>query len=110
MRAASETDMSTDRDWDLSRNERNWRIEDAGMGALRVALLFGSAMVAIALLLTPLLDQRDSVAVNGAAGIDVMSTGSIGTKRSYTIRRSVLQDSPASVCIIRSNGARSGDC
>ncbi|MGE0282240.1 MAG: hypothetical protein AB7P20_16730 [Rhizobiaceae bacterium] len=102
--------MGTDRDWDLSRNERNWRIEEAGMGALRIALLFGSAMVAIALLVTPLLDQRDSLGVNATAGIDAMNTGSIGTKSSYTIRRSVLQDSPASVCIIRSNGRRSGDC
>jgi hypothetical protein len=103
--------MSADRDWEFSRNERAWRLEDAGVGALRIALLFGSAAVAMALLIVPLLDRESGFFADGsAAGIDVMSTSSIGAGGSYTIRRSVLQDSPNSVCIIRSNGTRSGDC
>ncbi len=103
--------MSADRDWEVSRNERAWRFEDAGMGALRITLLFGSVAVALALLIVPMLDRGTGLfAERSAAGIDVMSTGSIGAGKSYTIRRSVLQDSPNSVCIIRSNGTRSGDC
>lgn len=103
--------MGADRDWEISRNDTAWRVEDAGMGALRIAMLFGSAMIAIALLVTPFLDRSSGgVAQNSAAGVDVMSTGSIGAGSSYTIRRSVLQESPNSVCIIRSNGTRSGDC
>lgn len=103
--------MSADRDWDSSGNDRAWRIEEAGMGVLRIALLFGSAAVALALLIVPMLDRDAGMfAGRSAAGIDVMSTGSISSGSSYTIRRSVLQDSPNSVCIIRSNGTRSGDC
>jgi hypothetical protein len=61
-------------------------VEDAGMGALRIAMLFGSAMIAIALLVTPFLDRSSGgVAQNSAAGVDVMSTGSIGAGSSYTI-------------------------
>ena len=81
------------------------------MGALRITLLFGSVAVALALLIVPVLDRGPGLLADGsAAGIDVMSTGSIAAGKSYTIRRSVLQDSPNSVCIIRSNGTRSGDC
>ncbi len=36
-------------------------------------------------------------------------TGSIGAN-TYTVRRSVLQRSPDAVCIIRTDGGRSGDC
>jgi len=107
----AEADMSADRDWELLRNDRAWRVEDAGMSVLRVALLFGSVAVALALLIVPMLDRDASfLSARPGAGVDVMSTGSIGGGSSYTIRRSVLQDSPNSVCIIRSNGTRSGDC
>lgn len=104
--------MNADGEWDFARNDRGWRVEQAGMGMLRVALLFGSAMVALALLLTPILDQNRHVAADGsAAGLDLLSTGSVKTSGAqYTIRRSVLQDSPNSICVIRSNGTRSGSC
>jgi hypothetical protein len=79
-------------------------------GALRITLLFGAAAVALALIATPLLDSRNRSAFARNAGVDLMSTGSIGGTTNYTIRRSVLQSSPDAVCIIRSDGARSGDC
>ena len=79
-------------------------------GALRITLLFGAAAVALALIAAPLLDSRNRPAFARNAGVDLMSTGSIGGTTSYTIRRSVLQSSPDAVCIIRSDGARSGDC
>lgn len=107
--------MSLDDDWSTPDTKRRWAIGNAGMGAVRIALLFGSAAVALALLLTPFLDARTSASVARGVvpGIDYTTTGSVGqrpTQTSYTIRRSVLQPSPESVCIVRPNGSRTGDC
>ena len=79
-------------------------------GALRITLLFAAAAVALALIAAPLLESRSGSRLARNAGVDLMSTGSIGGTTSYTIRRSVLQSSPDAVCIIRGDGARSGDC
>jgi hypothetical protein len=99
-------------DWDSIRPERNSTAFNAGMGLLRITLLFGSAAVALALIAVPLLDNegRQQVAHDAFMGIGHTSTGSIGTAGTYTIRRSVLQPSPDAVCVIRANGRRSGDC
>jgi hypothetical protein len=90
------------------------RLNTAGSSALRVAMLFGSIAVAIALIAVQVLDNRmrDYIAEADAMPIQVdrTTTGSISYKGSYTIRRSVLQGSPGSVCILRDNGTRSGDC
>ena len=106
--------MSLDDDWDAIRPERGVRAVNAGMGLLRITLLFGSAAVALALIAVPLLDKegdgRQQIARDTFIGLDTMSTGSIGRSDTYTIRRSVLQPSPESVCLIRANGRRSGDC
>lgn len=104
--------MSLERDWDSIRPDRSFRAADAGVGLLRLTLLFGSAAVALALLAAPVLDRSTRQQFAGAdypAGLDMVSTGSIGS-RTYTVRRSVLQASPDSVCIISANGHRSGDC
>ncbi|MER9435984.1 hypothetical protein [Mesorhizobium sp. M0618] len=104
--------MSLDRDWDSIRPERGFRAADAGMGILRITLLFGSAAVALALIATPFLDSqtRSLSARDGLGGLDMAATGSISHRETYTLRRSVLQPQPSSVCIIRSNGRSSGDC
>lgn len=105
--------MSLDDDWDAIRPKRSLRVVDAGMGLLRITLLFGSAAIALALIAVPLLDNGDSrqqVARDGFIGLDTTTTGSIHRSGTYTIRRSVLQPSPDSVCLIRANGRRSGDC
>lgn len=105
--------MSLDDDWDAIRPERRGRFAGAGVGLLRITLLFGSAAVALALIAVPLLDNdngREQVARDGFMGIDTTTTGSIHRSDSYTIRRSVLQRSPEAVCFIRANGERSGDC
>ncbi|AZN96415.1 hypothetical protein EJ066_03425 [Mesorhizobium sp. M9A.F.Ca.ET.002.03.1.2] len=110
--------MSLDRDWDSIRPDRNYSAANAGMGILRITLLFGSAAVALALIATPFLDSRirSQSARAGLADLDTISTGSIGNRGSigrrdtYTLRRSVLQPLPSSVCVIRDNGKRSGDC
>jgi hypothetical protein len=107
--ARGEVRMSPEEQWEAVRGERSWRIGSAGMGALRISLLFGSAAAAFALLATPMLDQRTRLDP-ARANLDMMSTGSISQGHTYTVRRSVLQSSPSVVCIIRDNGARSGDC
>ena len=104
--------MSLEKDWDSIRPARAFRAGDAGMGMLRITLLFGSAAVALALLATPLLERgtRQQFASDTLPpGLDMTSTGSIG-RNVYTVRHSVLQPSPDSVCIIGANGRRSGDC
>ena len=80
-----------------------------GSSMLRVALLFSSAAIAFALILAPVADRllrRDSF---GLHGVDHTSTGSIDPSRSYTVRRSVLQEKGAT-CIIRADGRRSAGC
>ena len=104
--------MALPDDWDRSDTDRGWGVAGTGIGALQIAVLFGSAAVAFALILTPLVVSHTSRIALSPAGIDSMSTGSIGNQASgtYTVRRSVLQSTPNSVCIIRQNGTRSGDC
>jgi len=83
----------------------------AGLGSLRVALLFGAGAIALALLVAPIVDRQTRMELAGnPANLDRMSTGSVNKGDRYTIRRSVLQTNPNSVCIIRPNGARNGDC
>lgn len=85
----------------------------AGSGLLRVVMLFGSVAVAIALIATHVLDNRygDDMSISGdGVGIDRTVTGTIGYKGTYKIHKSVLQTSPNSICILRDNGTRSGDC
>ncbi|MGB3390521.1 MAG: hypothetical protein WBA88_21370 [Pseudaminobacter sp.] len=102
--------MNPEEQWNLVRGARATRLGSAGMGALRITLLFGSAVVAFALLATPILDMRTRQYAGGVAGLDMTSTGSIQRGEAYTIRRSVLQPTPDAVCIIRANGDRSGEC
>jgi len=106
--------MSLERDWDSIRPDRGFRAVDAGMGILRIALLFGSAAVALALIATPFLDNqtRPQSARDGfTGGLDMTATGSIGHRpNTYTVRRSVLQPFPSSICVIRNDGSRSGEC
>jgi hypothetical protein len=97
-------------EWEKFLSERGPLLEMVQSGALRIALLFGSVAVAIALLLTPVLDRETRVARINALGIDRTVTGSIATQGVYTLHRSVLQSSPNAVCVIHFNGARTGDC
>lgn len=103
--------MSIDRDWADIRPQRSLGM--IGMGMLRVTLLFGSAAVALSILGASFLDSRLGQRFASAtpqAGLDMMSTGSIGRVNTYTVRRSVLQPSPDAVCIIHNNGVHSGAC
>jgi hypothetical protein len=88
-------------------------LRNAGSGALRVALLFGSAAVALSMILTPLA-QRQVTTMAGYPGVDPIATGSTRSSsdpvtRTYVLRRSVLQNH-GEVCIINASGMRSGSC
>jgi len=110
--------MQLDDDWARPHTARRGFL-DAGAGILRVTLLFGSAAVALALILTPIAEkQADKMLFSSypSRGLDMMTTGAVGGSigqrqgESYVVRRSVLQPNPNSVCIIRQNGMRTGDC
>ena len=105
-------------DWEVLKNDRGWPMGGTGMGILRITLLFGSAAVALALIIAPIADQqtRNYASEDRAPfGLDDMATGSIsksgsGPTKVYTLHKSVLQASPESVCVIQTNGRRLGDC
>jgi hypothetical protein len=63
---------------------------------------------------TPLLDRSGSSDMTASiiyGGLDRTATGTVRNgANQYTIRRSVLQKNPGSMCIIHSNGTKSGDC
>ncbi len=113
-------------------NEEFWRAvrmkernsnDSRRTGAVNIAILFGTAAIALTLILTPMLASRDGPArlasVTIADPYDNIATGSIpavakdrtesANGKRYVIRRSVLQDNPESYCIVR--GYQSGeDC
>ncbi|MGW9231467.1 hypothetical protein ACWGPT_11435 [Pseudorhizobium sp. NPDC055634] len=76
-------------------------------GVLNIALLFGTAAIALSLIVTPMIaDSGDGRRLaHVQEEFDRMTTGSIMPvdrgSRHYTIRRSVLQETPGSVCIIQ---------
>ncbi|KQY12210.1 hypothetical protein [Rhizobium sp. Root482] len=82
-------------------------------GVLNLSLLFGTAVIALTLILTPMLASKSDTKIlaNTPIDYDNISTGSIpsGTSsKRYTVRRSVLQEMPGAVCIIDGNGSKSG--
>lgn len=105
--------MSWKEDWDPIERKPARMIGAAGMGALRISLLFGSGAIALALFLTPVLDRHSRVQTAAhSPGIDFLTTGSLNTAQNagYVIRRSVLQASPEAVCVIQQDGSMRGDC
>ena len=83
------------------------------IGTLNIVLLIGTAVMAITLVVTPMLAERtDSRRLASTLDdYDDITTGSIRKPESgkrYTIRRSVLQETPGSVCIVQGYGAGSG--
>jgi hypothetical protein len=101
--------------WKTVRNRQRATYRSGKTGVLNMALLFGTAVIALSLILTPMLaeraDQRRMASVH--QDFDMLTTGSIkpadSDAKHYTIRRSVLQETPGSVCIVQGYGA-DGDC
>ena len=100
--------MASDQDW-TSRPERSSFLGYPALNAIHVALIFGSAAVALALVLAPIAENYAAPQILRSQ-LDYTATGSTGSRAGYTIRRSVLQDSATAVCIIQADGRRSGSC
>jgi hypothetical protein len=87
-------------------------VKSGPIGALNVALLFGTVVIALTLIITPLLTKDKDALEASTMGYDDIKTGSIpthdGKVKRYTIRRSVLQSDPSEGCIISEGGSRSG--
>jgi hypothetical protein len=80
-------------------------------GALNIALLFGTAVIAMTLILTPFLAKQadDADTVADLPAFDNLTTGSVKSTtehngRRFTIRRSILQDDPSLPCRIEGTG------
>jgi len=105
--------MHPEDEWNLIRKDRARNFGGTGIGVVRIALLFGFIAVAFAMILVPIVDDQSRSyfgRAGSAIGIDDFKTGTIGQRETYTIRRSVLQPSPYSVCTIHRSGQREGDC
>ncbi|OLP53727.1 hypothetical protein BJF92_06190 [Rhizobium rhizosphaerae] len=82
-------------------------------GVLNLSLLFGTAVIALTLIVTPMLASKKtpSVLADAPVVLDDTVTGSIpksDVDKRYTVRRSVMQPIPGAVCIIDANGQSSG--
>lgn len=104
--------MSNDDFWSSVYSGVTKRSTDGGFSTMRMALLFGMATIALALIVPPMIgatsgNWRYSA---GTEGIDYTTTSTSGRYKEYTVQRSILQRSASSVCIIDRNGNRSGDC
>ena len=93
--------------WKTVRARQRTTYRSGKTGALNIALLFGTAAIALSLIVTPMLAESgdDRRLAHVQEEFDRITTGSIkrveeGSKH-YTIRRSVLQETPGSVCIIQ---------
>jgi hypothetical protein len=97
--------------WKTVRDRQRATYRSGKTGVLNVALLFGTAAIALSLILTPMLAERAEQRrmANVQQDFDMLTTGSIkpaeGNIKHYTIRRSVLQDTPGSVCVVQGYGA-----
>lgn len=79
-------------------------IKSIGTSALRLTLLFSTIAIAMAVFLAPIAERKaQSLAANEIfmPELDQMSTASIRGTTDYTIRRSVLQPTTSTVCIIQ---------
>ena len=99
--------------WKAVREKERSSTASRRTGALNIALLFGTAVVALTLILTPMLadKSKSSVFASVPSDFDNITTGSVPKTENgkrYTIRRSVLQDTPGSVCVVQGYGSGAG--
>lgn len=85
-------------------------LSGAGIGALRVALLFGSAAIALSLIFMPDGDRRSARQALLSPGVDHIVTSSFSPKNNtYQPPRNVFQASP-DACVISRDGSKRGNC
>lgn len=110
--------MSNEDFWRTVRSRERSSIKTGRTGVINIALLFGTAAIALTLVLTPMLSERTerrSLAFQPDQ-FDMITTGSIPraepghpySGKRYTIRRSVLQETPGSVCIVEGYNVEKG--
>jgi hypothetical protein len=96
------------------RQSRRAASRSGRIGVVNVALLFAVAAVAVTLVVTPMVSEPGGSAqmASQPASVDTMSTGSITSSdehgKRYTIRRSILQDTPGAVCIVGASASDGG--
>lgn len=92
--------------WKTVEDRQSYSKKSRRIGVVNVALLFGMAAIALSLIVTPMLAGKTPPArfAQTPDNFDMISTGSINrvdpAKKSYSIRRSVTQPMPGSVCIV----------
>ena len=83
-------------------------LSSAGMGILRVTLLFGSAAIALTLLTMPDSERRTRQAIFDP-GIDNIVTSSFGSRSNARQIVGILPPS-SDACIISRDGTKRGNC
>ncbi|MDY8110544.1 hypothetical protein U0C82_15485 [Fulvimarina sp. 2208YS6-2-32] len=80
---------------------------------VRGSILFGVAVVAVALVVVPAIrGEGDTLSAMSGSNLDMMSTGSItsgGQSTTYRVQRSILQPD-AAPCIFWPDGRQQGAC
>ncbi|MCF6303644.1 MAG: hypothetical protein L3J13_10705 [Devosiaceae bacterium] len=86
----------------------------SGLTSIEMAVAFGVFAVGFAIIATPMLDRPEKqIAASDlyfGQQVDRTVTGSISKPKRFIIRKSVLQPSKTSQCIIFSDGSKYGDC
>ncbi len=86
----------------------------SGLSSIETAIMFGVFAVGFALIAAPFVEKKaKQFAANDTffgEQVDNVVTGSIPRRKQFTIRRSVLQSSKTSQCIIFDDGRKVGDC
>lgn len=91
--------------WKTVEDRQSYSAKSRRIGVLNVALLFGMVAIALSLIVTPMLAGKAAPTrfAQNPEAFDMISTGSINRgeqPKSYSIRRSVTQPMPGSVCIV----------
>ena len=86
----------------------------SGLTSIEMAVVFGVFAVGFAIIATPMLDKPNQrIAASDlylGQQVDRVVTGSISKPKRFIIRKSVLQPTKTSQCIIFSDGSKYGDC
>lgn len=105
------SDHKTDKPWPMLKA---FVADRSAFSTIEMAVAFGIFAVGFSLLATPYLDTA-SKQIASARGTnfgqyDNIVTGAVSKPRSFIIRKSVLQPTRNSECIIFSDGRKYGDC
>ena len=84
-------------DWDVVRNDRGWPSGSAGMGMLRITLLFGSAAVALALIIAPIAERQTRSYLARSGMPDGIDDDDDGQHRQHRLPRRI-HDPPRACC------------